>query len=740
MATKMMVLVVLALGFVIAIAVVGQERGRPRKTMIYPPTRTEPVRDTLHGVEVADPYRWLEAVESAEVHEWVTAQNALTREHLDKFAGREAIRSRLEELLSVGSITTPAVCGRRYFYSRREGKQNQPVLYVRDGLDGKDRVLIDPNTLSKDGTVALDWHFPSRDGKLLAFGTSESGSEKSTLRILDVDSGERLADVIPFTRACSVAWKPSGEGFFYTRYPTPGSVPDGEENYYRHVFYHQLGADSAKDAKVFGDGRKPQDWPNLDISPDGRWLLVNVSQGWAKSEMYIRDLAKPDGKFETVVEGVDALFGGDLQNDRLYLHTNLDAPRYRVLAVDPARPSREHWKPLIPEREAVLDNIGVIGGRLFAHYMRDASSRLEVISLDGKPQSEIELPTLGSVGGLGGEWDGDEAFFGFTSFAVPPAIYHVPLGSTPRSQGNGTSPSFRVRGERQGEGSGQSVAPKLWQRVTAPIDPADYAIKQVRYESKDGTPVTMFILHRAGLEIDGRRPTVLYGYGGFNISQTPAFIAHLPMWLERGGVFCVANLRGGGEYGEGWHQAGMLGNKQNVFDDFIAAGEWLVANKYTSRDRLAISGGSNGGLLVGAALTQRPDLFRAVVCRVPLLDMLRYHHFRIAKLWIPEYGSADEPEQFQWLHAYSPYHRVRDGAAYPAVLFTTAESDSRVDPMHALKMAARLQAATSADRPILLRVESKAGHGAGKPLSKTIDEQADVWSFLFWQLEVAAPI
>jgi prolyl oligopeptidase len=699
----------------------AEDTVRPR----YPATRVDKAVETLHGVEVADPYRWLEAVESAEVHEWVTAQNAITREHLDKFPGRAAIRGRLEELLSVGSITTPAVRGRRYFYTRREGKQNQPVLYLREGLDGKDRVLIDPNTLSKDGTVALDWYFPSRDGKLLAFGTSESGSEKSTLRVLDVETGERLADVIPFTRACSVAWRPSGEGFFYTRYPTPGSVPNGEENYHRHVFYHQLGADSAKDAKVFGDGRKPQDWPNLGISPDGRWLLVNVSQGWAKSEVYIRDLAKPDGTFETVVEGVDALFGGDLQNDRLYLHTNLDAPRYRVMAVDPARPSRDNWKPLIPERDAVLDNIAVIGGRLFAHYMRDASSRLELIGLDGKPQVEIELPTLGSVGGIGGEWDGDEAFFGFTSFAVPPAIYRVSL-----------SPSPRKWGEGRGEGSAQSTAPQLWQQVTAPIDPAQYAIKQVRYKSKDGTPVTMFILHRAGLEIDGRRPTVLYGYGGFNISQTPAFIAHLPMWLERGGVFCVANLRGGGEYGENWHQAGMLGNKQNVFDDFIAAGEWLVANKYTNRDRLAISGGSNGGLLVGAALTQRPDLFRAVVCRVPLLDMLRYHHFRIAKLWIPEYGSADDAEQFKWLHAYSPYHRVRDGAAYPAVLFTTAESDSRVDPMHALKMAARLQAASSADRPILLRVESKAGHGAGKPLSKTIDEQADVWSFLCWQLGV----
>jgi prolyl oligopeptidase len=691
----------------IAAAVVGRGNDGPKPR--YPLTRVEPVVETLHGVEVTDPYRWLEATDSNEVHKWVEAQNQFTRSMLDELPNRGAIRKRLEELLTVGTISTPAVRGQRYFYTKREGKQNQPILYVRDGRDGADRMLIDPNSLTADATVALDWWSPSRDGRRLAFGTSAGGSEKSTLGVLEVETGKLLDDKIPFTRACSVAWTPDGSGFYYTRYPTPGSVPQGEENYHRHVFHHKLGTDPGDDPEIFGAGRGPQDWPNLDISPDGRWLVVTVQQGWAKSEMYIRDLAEPDGKFVPVAEGVEARFSSDMQNDRLYVQTNLDAPRYRVFSVDPAKPAREHWQELIPERESVLENVAVIGGRLFAHSLRDATSRLEVFSLDGKLEREIGLPTLGTLAGLGGEWDGHEAFFGFTSFGVPPAIYHVDLDSRQTT---------------------------LWETVPAAIDPAKYAIKQERYRSKDGTEVPMFVLHRTGLELDGRRPTVLYGYGGFNVNQTPSFIPHLPLWLEAGGVFCIANLRGGGEYGEAWHQAGMLGNKQNVFDDFVAAGEWLIENKYTNRDRFAISGGSNGGLLVGAALTQRPDLFRAVVCRVPLLDMLRYQNFRIAKLWIPEYGTADDPEHFQWLYRYSPYHHVHDGVDYPAVLFTTAESDSRVDPMHAFKMAARLQSASASDHPILLRVESKAGHGAGKPLSKTIDEQTDVWSFLFWQLGV----
>jgi len=687
----------------------------------YPKSRAGNVVDSIHGVEVADPYRWLEITDADEVQTWIKAQNQYTRATLDGIQGRQIIRERLNELLAIGTISTPAVRRQRYFYTKREGRQNQPVLFVRDGLWGENRVLLDPNTLSEDGTVALDWYHPSRDGKRMAYGVSPSGSEQSTLRVLDVASGEHVGHAIPFTRACSVAWKPDGSGFYYTRYPTPGSVPAGEENYHRHVFYHSLGSDPAEDAEVFGQGRSPQDWPNLDISPDGRWLLVSVHQGWAKSEVYLRDLSQPVSQFATVVEGVEALFTGEIQNDRLYLHTNLEAPRYRLLSVDPANPGREMWQELVPEREAVLQQVAVIGGRLFAHYLRDATSRLELFSLEGKPEREVELPTLGSLSGLGGEWDGHEAFFGFTSFAVPPEVYRVDLSEQP------LTPAPLPRGQRGVE---------LWEKVTAPIDPSQYAIRQVRYRSKDGTEVPMFIVHRRGLELDGKRPTVLYGYGGFNVNQTPAFGRSLPMWLEHGGVYAVANLRGGGEYGESWHRAGMLGNKQNVFDDFIAAAEWLIENRYTNPKRLAIYGGSNGGLLVGAALTQRPDLFQAVVCAVPLLDMLRYHHFRIAKLWVPEYGSADDAHQFPWLYAYSPYHRVRDGVSYPAVLLTTAESDSRVDPMHALKMAARLQAASDSDRPVLLRVESKAGHGAGKPLSKTIDEQSDIWCFLFWQLGV----
>jgi prolyl oligopeptidase len=682
-------------------------------TREYPKSRVDRVSEVLHGVRIDDPYRWLEDNDAPEVHAWVESQNEYSRTILNAVRQRATIQTRLADLLSVGSISAPAQRGNRYFYSKREGKQNQPLLYVRDGVGGADRILVDPNTLSQDGTTALDWWSPSRDGKRVAFGTSSGGSEQSVLRLIDVDRGVLLPDSIPNTRACSVAWKPDGSAFFYTRYPMAGTVPAGEENYHRHVFFHVIGTDPSKDPEVFGAGRKPQDWPNVDISPNGRWLFVIVEQGWSKSEVYLRDLEKPESPFVAVAEGIEALFSVDTLDDRFFIHTNDGAPRYRVFSVDPTRPARQNWREVIAEREGVLQSASVIAGRLVCVYMLDASSRVVDFSLDGGDERPVELPAMGTVFGLGGEHDGREVFVGFHSFAIPQTVYRMDLGTRPN--------------ERSLE---------LWQKAAAPAASVAFTVRQVRARSKDGTLVPMFVMHRDDLKIDGNRPTVLHGYGGFNVNQTPGYISSLPMWLEAGGVYCVANLRGGGEYGEDWHRAGMLANKQNVFDDFIASAEWLIENGYTSRERLAISGGSNGGLLVGAALTQRPDLYRAVVCRVPLLDMLRYHEFRIAKLWIPEYGSAEDPDQFQWLHAYSPYHRVQEGVPYPAVLLTTAESDSRVDPMHALKMAARLQATSSADHPILLRVESKAGHGAGKPLSKTIDEQTDIWSFLAWQLGV----
>ena len=678
----------------------------------YPPSRTEKVVDRLHGTDVPDPYRWLEDGNSAEVKQWVERQNAFTRAVLDELPGRAAIRERLNTLLDIGSIGTPAVATGRFFYTRRDGKQNQPVLYVREGLQGKDRVLLDPNTLSKEGIVALDWWYPSRDGKLLAYGLSEGGTEQSTLHVRDVETGKDLPDVIERTRACSVAWLPDSKGFYYTRYPQPGSVPRGQENYHRHVYLHLLGADPAKDTKVYGEGRQMEDWPDVRLSPDGRWLVVTVEQGWAKSEIFFKDTQKEGAGFVPLVEKVNALFSAIVRNDRFYVRTNDGAPRYRLYLVDPLKPGREQWKEIIAESKDVLERVAAVGDTLAVEYAVRASSRLRLFDRDGKPLQEVQLPTLGTLAGMGGEWDGTELLYGFQSVTVPPTVYHLDL-KTKRSE--------------------------LWQQVKADIDFAAYEVEQVTYRSKDGTPVTMFLAHQKGLRRDGNNPTLLYGYGGFNISLTPSFNPSRFLFLERGGVLAIANLRGGGEYGEEWHQSGMLGKKQNVFDDFLAAAEWLIREKVTRPERLAIQGGSNGGLLVGAALTQRPELFRAVVCQVPLLDMVRYHKFLIARLWIPEYGSADDPEQFQWLYAYSPYHHVKKGTAYPAVLLATAEGDSRVDALHARKMAAALQAATTSpvgEKPILLRLEPKAGHGQGKPRGKVLDELTDVWSFLFWQLGI----
>jgi prolyl oligopeptidase len=677
------------------------------KTMSYPPTRSQDVIDQLHGTEVVDPYRWLENADDPQVKDWVEKQNAFTRSLLDKLPGREKIREQLASLLDIGTLGTPVPRKGRYFFTRREGTQNQPILYVRDGLRGKERVLVDPNALAKDGTVALDWWFPSRDGKLLAYGLSTNGSEQSTLYVRDVDTGKDLPDKIERTRYASVAWLPDGKGFYYTRYPAVGSVPKGEENYHHHVFFHVLGSDPAKDPKVFGEGRPAEDMPSVGLSPDGRWLVVTEHQGWAKSEIFLQDLGKRDAAFVPVVEKVNAIFEAVPRNDRLYVRTNDSAPRYRLFGVDPLKPARTAWVELIPEGKDVLDGVAPIGDTLVAEYMHQASSRLRLFAKDGKPVRELELPTLGTLAGLGGEWDGDEVLYGFQSFTVPVSIYHVDL---------------------------KTRKTDLWEQVRADIDFAAYEIEQVKYPSKDGTPVTMFLAHKKGLERTGHNPTLLYAYGGFNVSITPTFAASRFLFLEHGGLIAIPNLRGGGEYGEAWHQAGMLGKKQNVFDDFLAAAEWLIKEKYTSPAHLVIQGGSNGGLLTGAALTQRPDLFRAVVCQVPLLDMVRYHKFLIARLWIPEYGSADDSEQFKWLYAYSPYHHVKNGTAYPAVLLEAAESDSRVDALHARKMAARLQAATASDQPVLLRLETKAGHGAGKPRAKMLDELTDTWSFVFWQL------
>jgi len=674
-------------------------------------TRREPVKETIHGVEVPDPYRWLEDGASEEVRSWTAQQNLLLRQTLDAVPSRKGLADRLWAWHGIGALGTPVAKGKgrtlRYFFTRRNGQQNQPVLYWRAELHGEDRVLVDVNGLAADGTQALDWWYPSEEGRLLAYGISARGSEESVLRVREVDTGQDRPESIPWTRACSLAWLPGGRGFFYTRYPAPGSVPAGQEQYRRQIFFHRLGTDPGQDREIFGAALSPSAWPSLQLSPDGRWLAIEVSEGPVRSDLFLIDTKKPGAPIP-MVTGRSAVFNlVDMLDDRLYVVSNEEAPRYRLFQVDVRRPAREHWKEIIAEGQETLEWAAAVGGKLVTLYLEDASSRVRVFSRAGKLVREIPLPGLGTVSSLNGRHQAGELFFGFTSFLTPTKVLRHDLGEDETT---------------------------VWQELASPIDPDAFSVEQVRYPSKDGTLIPMFLIARKGLVRDGRAPALLYGYGGFNVNITPGFAAAVGPFIEQGGVYAVANLRGGGEYGETWHRAGMLGCKQNVFDDFVAAAEYLIRESITSRDRLAISGRSNGGLLVAAAITQRPELFRAALCGVPLTDMVRYHHFRIAKLWIPEYGSAEDPEQFKFLYAYSPYHHVKEGTAYPATLILTAESDTRVDPLHARKFAARLQAASSGPAPILLREEGDAGHGLGKPMGKLMEQYADEMTFLFREL------
>jgi len=677
-----------------------------------PKAEARPVTEDLHGTKIVDPYRWLEDGTSAETQKWVAEEMAYTRSVLDPLAGRDSIHTRLTELLGIGSIGVPRIAGKYYFHTRREGMQNQPVLYVREGVDGKDRVLVDVNQLAADGTVALDWFYPAEHGKYVAYGTSASGSEMSTLHIIESKTGNVLPDTIERMRAASIAWSLDNAGFYYTRNPKKGDVAEGQEVYNRHVFYHLLGTDVATDPLIFGEGRDPQDWPTVSLDNDGRLLLITVGQGWTKTELFLMDLKRgtPPTRITT---GKNFLYSAKVYNGRIYIVTNEDAPRYRVFMAEAGNYERDDWQEIIPQTGGVLKDAELWGGKIFTQYEQNATSQLKVFDLGGQLLSNLALPGIGSVFACQGKWDRDEVFYEFESFTVPSSIYRYDL-----ERGTTT----------------------LWAKVDArAIDPAAYDVQQEWYHSKDGTRVPMFVVSKKGLKKDGLNPTLLTGYGGFNVSVTPEFDSDVYLWLERGGIYAVANLRGGSEFGEDWHRAGMLDKKQNVFDDMIAAAEYLIAEKYTSANHLAIQGASNGGLLIGAMITQRPELFRAVVCDVPLLDMLRYQQFQIARRWIPEYGSAENPDQFKWLYAYSPYHHVKAGVEYPAVLFMTADSDSRVDPMHARKMAALMQSSAknggSRTRPILLRIESKAGH-AGTPVAKQIEEWTDVYGFLFWQLGV----
>ncbi|MCC6749315.1 MAG: S9 family peptidase [Deltaproteobacteria bacterium] len=695
-----------------------------------PPTRAEAVVELLHGERVRDPYRWLEDDASKEVGAWTEAQNRYTRAVLDAIPGRKELGRALTRLLTVESIGTPVL---RYpkegplflFHTRRTGRQNQPILYVRRGAGGEDAVLVDPNGLSRDGTVALDWWYPSPHGRYLAYGTSTSGDELSTLRVREVATGKDLAESISRTPHTSLAWLPDESGFYYVRLPQPGSVPKGEEHYHRHVFFHRLGTDGKQDPVVFGPGRDLREMPSVSLSPNGRYLVVMVYLGWAQSEVHLLDRRHKDGAFVPVARGKNHLYLPEVLNDRLLLQTNEGASRNQVYRVDPARPARRQWKRVIAEREEILQSISVIGGKLVALYLKNAASVIALHELDGRRLGELPFTPFGTVSAVSGEWNKPDLYYSYSSYLVPPRI----LGTTVPRLAKGLVAARRAQRASTPEGAGT-----IWAQVKSPVSSDEFELSQHWYPSKDGTRVSMFLLHKKGLVRDGQNPTLLYGYGGFDISLTPRFVPELYELLRRGGVYAEANLRGGGEYGDAWHKGGMLGKKQNVFDDFIAAAEYLVAQKITRPEKLAIDGRSNGGLLTGAVLVQRPELFRVVVSGVPLLDMLRYHRYLIAKLWIPEYGTPEDPEHFKWLRAYSPYHNVKDGTRYPAVFIATGVSDSRVHPFHARKMAARLQAATGGRLPVLLRAETKAGHGAGKPTSKRIEEATDRLAFVLSQL------
>jgi len=675
----------------------------------YPSARQADVVDDYHGVRVADPYRWLEQADDPDTAAWVAAENALTRRHLED-PRREAVVARLRTLYDYPRTAAPVARGGRFFYAHNDGLQNQPVVYVRDGLDGAQRTLIDPNAIDPDGTTALTALAVDDDGARVAYALSRSGSDRQDILVRDVATGADAPDVLRWAKFASITWLPDGSGFYYTRFPEPGTVPDGDEHYYNRVSFHRLGDDQADDALVL---ERPDDREivfQTAITGDGRQLVISAFKGASdKSEVLVLDRTKPGEPPRRLFTGFRAAYHFvDDDEGRLYFQTDEGAPLGAIVAVDRDDLSRAPVA-VVPESADKLAMAAIVGHRLFVVYLREAASAIGAFALDGSPLGEIDLPGLGTISELAGR-PGDKAlFFTFTSFTSPPQVLRYEVASsrlTPFSQ------------------------------APAPVDGSAYETRRVWYASKDGTRVSMFLVHRRDLDLDGRRPVLLTGYGGFNISLTPAFDPAVFVWLDAGGVFALANLRGGGEYGEAWHEAGMRDRKQNVFDDFVAAAEWLVANRYTTPSRLAIEGGSNGGLLVGAAMVQRPDLFGAVVCRVPVADMLRYHRFTVGRFWIPEYGSSDHPDEFRYLYAYSPLHNVRDGVAYPATLVMTADTDDRVAPGMAKKFAARLQAATAGEAPILIRVETRAGHGAGKPVAKVIEEDADIFAFLFTALRM----
>jgi prolyl oligopeptidase len=672
-------------------------------------TRVDNVVDTLFGVKVADPYRWLEDAKSPEVKAWMAAQDGEARKYLAALPGREVLAARLKELFYVDYLSAPHRRGKRFFYTRRRGDQEKEVVYFREGRDGAEKVLLDPNAMSKDHNVSLGMWQPTWDGDKVLYAINANNSDDATLYVRYVATGkDSAADVIPEGRYSQPSWNADGSGFYYTRWPLELKIPDAEKGGHSDVRFHKLGTDPKQDPVLHAATGDPKLALAVDCSRDGHWLFVYIYKGWSSVDIYYRDLRQNDAAWKPFIVGKDAMYGVYAWQDRFYIRTNEGAPHYRLFVSD--KPERAAWKELVPEsKEAVLEGWSLIGGSLALSWLKNASSELELRTLEGKPLRKVALPGLGTSGGFSGLPEDDEAYFDFTSFTVPAQIFRTSI---------------------------KSGAVEKWAEVKVPVDPSPYVVEQVWYPSKDGTKISMFVVRKKDIKMDGSTPFLLTGYGGFNDSETSEFIGSRYTWLEAGGGFAVPNLRGGGEYGESWHRAGMLDKKQNVFDDFIGAADYLVKAGYTKPSRLVILGGSNGGLLMGAVTTQRPDLFTAVLCQVPLLDMVRYHKFGLGTAWVPEYGSADDEKGFKTLYAYSPYHHVKKGTKYPAVLFMSADADDRVDPMHARKMAAAMQAA--GDSLVLLRIEKHAGHTGADMIKQAVEQIADLYAFAMKQVGIAA--
>lgn len=663
-----------------------------------PPTRAAVVVDSIHGIPIEDPYRWLEDKDSPETRDWVRAQMSFTQQQLEKVPGRDEVMAILARHAKVDTRNVPTVRGRRLFFTARSADQQQAALVMRETADGPDVVLVDPNPLSADGNTSVALLNVSRDGKLLAYGLRKGGEDEVEFRLFDVDKRADTGEKLPRARYQGVSIDKQNKGFWYGRWSTEGT----------RIYFHRLGDDPAQDALVFGDGLGPEFIPSARMSPNGRWLMLSVSRGSASDDtkLYLKNI-ETNGPIVTVADTLKSNLSFDMAGDQLVIKTNWGAPNWRLFVADAKKPQPPNWKVLVPESpDAVIENVTPVGGRLYVTVLKEVTNRLRIYSMDGSSGGELPLPDLGSLSGVAGEWEGREAFFQFSSFHRPPTIYRYDLASG-------------------------HAAP--WWRSSDPFDPEAFEVRQFSIRSTNNARVPFFVVQRKGTQFDGKNRIVLSGYGGFNQNVRPQFSRFIASWLELGGVYVSANLRGGSEFGDAWHKDGMLANKQHTFDDFLNVTQWLLTRGYCMRQGLGIRGGSNGGLLVGAAMTQRPDLYGAVVCRAPLLDMLRYHRFLVARFWVPEYGSAENSEQFDYLRGYSPYQRVQKNVKYPSVMFVTGDADTRVDPLHARKMAALMQS-LGGENPVLLHYDVSTGHTAAKGVDESLQDEADELQFLRWRL------